>query len=140
MRIETTLNVRDDYCAKIQVAADSLGCSRSEVIIMLLRRVMDDDSFDIPRNQRVKYQERGLAFKKFHISFSEIDYEFFLNLRMFLKLSLSHILSLAVEKYLNEKMAIKTDKNSYPCYIITKNSMERSVSWQINWGIPENGP
>jgi hypothetical protein len=40
--METTLNIRSDISEKIFLAARSRGISRSEMIVVLIKKVMDD--------------------------------------------------------------------------------------------------
>jgi hypothetical protein len=83
-------------------AAQSRGVSRSEMIAILIKKVMDDLSIQGRMGKLVQYQERRKRseWHKFHWYVREDDYEYFLDLKKLLKMSVSLILAYAVDKYL----------------------------------------
>ncbi len=75
--METTLNMRIDISKKINAAALAGRISRSETIIILMKRVMNDDSNRGRIGKMVQYQERRRPeeWRKFHMSLREDEYE-----------------------------------------------------------------
>ncbi|MCP4134539.1 MAG: hypothetical protein GY754_26430 [bacterium] len=80
---------------------------------------------------------------KFHISFREDDFEYFMDLRKFLKKSVSAILAYAVEEYLDTLLGLtpedpgRTDTYRFHHYVMGSSEMHGVISWQLFWGLPE---
>jgi len=53
--METTLNIRADISEKIFLAARSRGISRSEMIVVLIKKVMDDISNPVRMGRMGKF-------------------------------------------------------------------------------------
>jgi hypothetical protein len=125
----------------ITTAAQRKGVSRSEVVIKLIKKVMDDIENPGRMGQMIQYQKRRKPgnWHKFHLSLREDEYEYFLDLRKLKKMSVSLILAYAVEKFLNEFMRKKgTDNYRYNNYIIAKELMDNIICWKFIWGFPPN--
>jgi hypothetical protein len=139
--METTLNVRIDIYSKINLAAITKGISRSKLAAMLIKKMMDDISDAGRIGRMVQYQKRcgKSEWHKFHLSVREDEYEYFLDLRKLLKMSVSLILSHAVEKYLDTLIKRDiTDNNRYRNYIIIKDVINNITCWKLIWGFPYN--
>jgi hypothetical protein len=137
--METTLNIRIELLEKITSTAQERNISRSELIIDLLQKVMADESSRVRMGKLVKYQEKRKAkeWHRFHVCFREDDYEYFLDLRKLMKMSLSFILAYAVKKYLDELAQVKkTDNYRYTNYLIIKDWIGSVVCWRLVWGYP----
>jgi hypothetical protein len=144
--METTLNIHIDVLKKIEVRARERGMSRSALIIFLLKKSMDDISNPGRFGRLVKYQERGRPedWHAFHIKMRVDDYEYLLDLRKLLKMSVSLILSRAVKKYLDRGKAginrlwyrYKADKNRYKNYVLIQECVSDVISWRFMWGFP----
>ncbi len=102
--METTLNIRDDIFERVLPASRSTGISGSELIVILIKKVMADMSNAGHMGRLVQYQERRGKdqWQRFHIYLRAYDYEYFLDMRKLLKMSVSKILAHAVEKFLNK--------------------------------------
>lgn len=137
--METTLNIRCDISNKIMLAAQSRGISRSEMIAILIKKVMDNVSNQGRMGKLVQYQERRSRgeWHTFHWYVREDDYEYFLDLRKLMKMSVSLILAYAVEKYLNTIINdYNTDNNRYRNYLIIRDVIDDIVCWKFIWGFP----
>ncbi|MCP4135698.1 MAG: hypothetical protein GY754_32320 [bacterium] len=146
MKIRTTINFRVPVLEKINEAAASLGISRTKIIIRLLKMVMNEKDFPATMARSVKYQldfPGEENWHKFHISFQEDQYEYCLDLRKFLKRSVSAIVAYAVEEYLDIILGLspkdpkKSDNYRFHHYVMSSSEMHGVISWQIFWGLPE---
>ncbi|MCP4138192.1 MAG: hypothetical protein GY754_44935 [bacterium] len=146
MIIKTTINFRVPVLEKINEAAVLLGISRTKIIIKLLKMVMNEKNFSATMCRAVQYQLDDPDpdnWHKFHISFQEDDFEFFVDLRKFLKKSVSAIVGYAVEEYLDIILGLapedpeKSDKYLFRHYVISSSEVHGVISWQIFWGLPE---
>lgn len=137
--METTVNIHDNIFIKINCAAEKSGISRSEMIVYLIKRIMDDIINPENIGKMVKYQKKSspAEWHRFHIQLKMDDYEYLLDLRKLLKMSVSLILAIAVEKYLNvKKKLLITDNYQYKNYIIVKEVIDNIICWKFIWGYP----
>jgi hypothetical protein len=140
--METTLNMRTDILAMISRVAKSKGISRSSVIIFLIKKVMADVPDALPMGRMVRYQERRGSgeWRVVHVRVSEYEYEYMVDLRKLLKMSVSLICAYAVEKYLKKPLRRQIADN-YPFfmnYMVTKEIIDNIISWRIIWGYTPN--
>jgi len=56
--IDTTVNIHIDVLMELLTAVDVLGKSKSEIIVMLIKKIMKHDRNMARICRRVKYQER----------------------------------------------------------------------------------
>ena len=139
--METTLNIHTDILKKITVAAQTRNISRSEMILLLIKNIMDEVSQPSRFGAMVQYQERSNeeAWKTFHLVVREDDYEYLLDLRKFLKMSVSLIIACAVNKFLRKPTkTIITDNNRYKNYVLVKEMVDTIICWRLFWGYPPN--
>ena len=135
------LNIKKSILKEIGDGAEVLNISRSDVIIFLLKLVMENNTKKTAGFRSIKYQKTtdNCSWHKFHIRLREDDYEFFLDLRKFLKLSVSHILAIAVKKYMKRLLEGKiTDNYQIKNYILTNGEKDGYKYFQIIWGLPSN--
>lgn len=139
--METTLNIHAHILEKISLAARFRGMSRSEMIILLIKKAMDDIPDPARIGRMVRYQRRSMPteWRTFHVQLRMDDYEFFLDLRKLLKMSVSLILAYAVKKFLDKLVkANTTDNYQYRNYVVIKEYIDNIVSWRFIWGYPPN--
>ena len=137
--MKTTLNVHIDILEKIQRAAEKRCISCSSMIVMLLQKVMQARDNNVRMGRLVQYQERKRKedWHRFHITWRADEYEYFLDLRKLLKMSVSRILAEAVEKYLKKlKKKDFTDKNRIRNYVLMGGIVDRVKQWHFFWGFP----
>jgi hypothetical protein len=97
---------------------------------------------------RVKYQNRDEEknWHRIHIVLNEHEYEYYLDMRKFFKMSVSYILAYSVMRYLDKFMNelinknITTDNYYYKNYVFIKETIYGIICWQIYWGIPQKLP
>jgi hypothetical protein len=143
MVIETTLHVHKCIFEKLDNAALRNMRSRTSIIKLLIQRTMRDHRRMIKTYSRIKYQKRDIKenWNIIHIVLNEYEYEYFLDIRKFFKMSVSFILAYAVMRYLDEllKMGKSTDNYCYNSYILIKETVDGIVCWKTYWGIPSKG-
>jgi len=143
--IDTTLNIHVNILSRINHAALKLGKPRKEVIIFLLKRLMEDTGVLNSDFSTVKYQEDADPehWRCFHIRFREDDYEYFLDLRKFSKSSVSCLLAMAVTRYLESlvedfKTGAVDNYSLFRNYVLHWEVVEGIIAWHIYWGFPGN--
>ncbi len=137
--METTLNIHTDIFEKIDHAATASRISRSDIIVLLLKKVMDNIKNPDGLGRMVQYQKKSRPeeWRTFHVSLRMDDYEYFLDLRKLLKMSVSLILAYAVKRYLKQLMKkIDTDNYQYKHYILAKIVIDGIICWKLIWGYP----
>lgn len=124
---------------QIARAAELKGLSRSEMIVILIKKVMDEKWKTVPVGKMVKYQQKCSPgdWHAFHLQLREDDYEYFLDLRKLLKMSVSLILAYAVDKYLQQLITGDiTDNYRFIHYVVVKELVENIICWRFYWGCP----
>jgi hypothetical protein len=137
--METTLNIRGKILRKIEKAASSRGISRSDMICIMLKHVLDDASIMVRTGRLLQYQDRGAPEKwnTVHVRFDEVECEYFQDLRKLSKMSLSLILAYAVIRFLDKVRGENiADNNRYLSYFIVKEKLGMTISWRLIWGRP----
>jgi hypothetical protein len=146
--METTLNLHVDVLRKITLESKKRGISRSAMIIFLLKKSMEKISNPGRLGSLVHYQMRSMPeeWHAFHIKLRVDDYEFMLDLRKLLKMSVSLILARAAERFLqrspqtitNYFKKYKADRNRFRNYVVIGEVVSHVVSWRFLWGFPPN--
>lgn len=137
--METTLNIHHCIMEKITGAAMAKKITRSEMIVLLLNKVLENTHEPFFLGKMIKYQERKRQdeWHRFHIVLRPDEYEFFLDLRKLLKMSVSLILAYAVEKYLKHIMKRNTTDNYlHRNYLMIKELVDGIKCWKFYWGYP----
>lgn len=143
MSIETTMNIDRDVAARLDAAAARLGVTRRHLVSSLLGYAQRKPRDAEARGNRVRYQERREKSRwcTIHVSLRKDEYEFFIDLRKVMLLSVSFIIAWAIEQYLDElifKMIKEPDNYRYRNYIIISTIVESVTCIVIYWGIPPN--
>jgi hypothetical protein len=136
--METTLNINAAVLAKITCSAKSAGISRSALILILMKRVMADISDTACMGSMVRYQEGGRSrdWRTFHLTLREDEYEFLLDLRKLMKMSVSRILAYAVKKYHRTTKRMFTDNYRFINYTILREIVDDIICLKFMWGFP----
>ena len=140
--METTLNIHADILEKINIGAQASGMTRSRFIVCLIQKVMQDITNPECIGSMVRYQKRKplKEWNIFHLQLQLDEYEYFLDLRKLLKMSVSLILAYAVKKFLDKKIREKLTDNyqTFHNYIIAKEVIDNIICWKLIWGFPPN--
>jgi hypothetical protein len=145
MIIQTTLYIHKSILEMLNRGTETTGESRTAIIKHLMQRVMSDNNKMLESYSRIKYQARDEKenWHRLHITICEYEYEYYLDMRKFYKMSVSFILAYAIKRYLNAVVyaLLDIDKNTdnyhYRNYILIKKTLDGIICWQIYWGIPQ---
>ena len=144
MLIETTLYVNKSILDMLNRGVIITGGSRTHMIKILMQMVMKNNRRLLKSNSRVQYQKRDEKenWRRLHIVLNEYEYEYYLDMRKFFKMSVSYILAYAVMRYLNEllKKNKNTDNYCFNNYVFMKKIEGGIICWQIHWGLPAKLP
>ncbi len=145
MEIQTTININKIIIEELNKASNKLQLSRSYIIRLLLKELLDDNKEIKIFNSPVKYQSRDLEcnWSTFHLTLREDEYEFCLDLRKVYKMSLSFIIAFAVKKYLKKIFMLFSthtlnnisDNYLYRNYVFSFNIINGVKCIRIYWGI-----
>ena len=143
--IDTTVNIWPDLFDALEDASRWAGVARREMISSLLNMVSRRERRSFRCWMRVRYQKRdGMhPWRRIHVRFRDDEYEFALDLRKVRKMSVSFLLSYAIEKYLVEirgESGGYTDNYHYRNYAILNIFIEDVSCWIFCWGIPPKIP
>ncbi|OHD66700.1 MAG: hypothetical protein A2176_11185 [Spirochaetes bacterium RBG_13_51_14] len=141
MIIETTVNINIDNLNRLAFASLTSGRSKNIIVSSLLRRLAEDSEKLQKTWSRVRYQNRDdkQNWRRLHLTLRPDEYEFFIDMRMVFKLSVSYLIAYAVEKYLDEimhKILRRTDNYRYKNYIVSRIIIDGVICWMQYWGIP----
>ncbi|MBP7582622.1 MAG: hypothetical protein KBA61_01230 [Spirochaetes bacterium] len=141
MNIKTTLYLDNTSIESIRMAAEAAGLDTGQVVMALVRRCASDAKRRPCTWSRVRYQERkgGVSRRRMHVAVNPDGYEYSIDLRKMLKMSVSFIVAEAVKLYLDEVLAIllKTGDNyCYRNYAMLQFSVDDVICWILCWGIP----
>ena len=148
MFVVTTLNINKSLLESLKDISEGLNISVTRLIVLLLKRVMSENKDFRRYGYRVRYQERDSLkdWHTFHLRIRTEEYEYFLDMRKFFKMSVSLLLSFAYENYLDDIIGMLTDKrigkryidNYLPRnYILINKEVDSVIKWIIYWGYTE---
>jgi hypothetical protein len=137
--------MRNDVFFKLSHASMKIGKTRREVVVMLLLRLMSDVEGFPGGFTLVRYQERDplKRYRCFSISFKKDENEFFTDLRKLCKLSVSYLVAIAVERYLEEMLNEGQSRHNYTeftHYAIGQRIDDGIICWEFYWGDPAGIP
>ncbi len=142
MKVDTTINIKRVVKERIDATARMLSISRSKLVSLLLKRMMESKKTDKNRFSRVKYQKRdkNAAWKRPHIMLEPDLYEKSIDMRKLYKMSVSHIIAVAYRKYFDAvvqelKNGESTDTNRRN-YICIGKRLGRLFSYTVYWDYP----
>ena len=159
MYIKTTINIHKDIKAKTKFAAGLLDISRSQVIINLLKKLVDEDRINDQTGKGVKYQDSDNEdmWDTFHIKFREDEYEMFCDLKKFHRCTVSYMVWFVAVMFLDELIVVGRDYTRdelwsvrkqlkqrvgdnyrFHSYIYLREMVSGVISWRSFWGLPPN--
>jgi hypothetical protein len=148
MSIETTLNIKRDYLNRLSTSCKNHTLSRSGLIALLLRRFLRKQKLPYSMFKTISYQKRNQKknWKIIHVSYPVDLFEKCCDVRKFSKISVSFLVSMAIDSYLdvveeelsgakgtNEKITDNYEL-SYTC--IANNEYD-NMNFHTYWMLPE---
>lgn len=143
--IETTVYMRREDLDILKDAAEKSGVAKKSLVSSLLNLLSRRERRICRAWERVRYQQRNGegGWKRLHVKLRADEYEFSIDLRKVMKMSVSFLISYAINHYLKElleMLAKNGDNYQYRNYAIM-NIVEENVScWILCWGIPPQIP
>ncbi len=135
MTIETTINISDKNVSLLDQYATSLNISRNQLLIQLIIKFMNYQFGNYECFSRVRYQKKknNEKWKTKHVWFPCDFYEKCIDLRKFHKLSLSFILALAIQLFLDKLANNECDNYNRSYMFFASNYMGRPffiITWE----------
>jgi hypothetical protein len=141
MMVETTVNIGvSEYDALAEAMAQT-GATRSGMISVMLKHLAAGLKGRGAAWGRVKYQDRrpGEEWRRLHVRLGSDEYEFFLDLKKVVKMSVSLLIAMAIKLYLDQllvKFGGNIDNYRYHNYAMSKIFIGDVTCWIFYWGIP----
>lgn len=139
--IYTTIYLQDSLCNRLNGISRATGMPVTSLIIILLKKNSIHNA-ELGRAWiRIRYQPRQKERKctRIHIRLSPAEYEFILDLRRVHKRSVSFLISLSADKYLNDilnRNSRTDDNNRINAYTFSKIFIDGATCWMHIWGAP----
>ncbi len=142
MKIDTTINIKRLVLERIDEAASDSGVTRSLLISLLLKRMVQVRGTDKNRFSRVKYQKRDpkAGWKRPHVMLDYDLYEKCIDMRKLSKMSVSFLVQVSFnmffEKVVDElNKGVRTD-NNLRNYICIGKRYGEVCSYTVFWDFP----
>lgn len=144
--MRSSINLRICDIPKLYRFCDSLSVDSSHLINSCLRKFLS--SFQ-PRigasliNRLVEYQPKGVGYRIFNLVFDVDVYNLAVNFRVYSRLSVSKMVTMAIEKYLDEDAENREPDLSHNYFeykhFRRHNTDKVSTKWIVEWNIWMNG-
>ncbi len=117
--IRTSLNVRGDLYQKLEEYSESAQMKLQDVMRIFIEKMVtkltENNTF---HRTSIQYQPRASVWEKPHITFSEVEFDRFLDIKKVYRFSLSYILAMALEEF--DISILFESEDSYPYRNYTK--------------------
>jgi hypothetical protein len=144
--IHTTVHLSIDDAKMLDESAKKLGKTRSQLMMLLMLRIVAHWRELRRKFFSVKYQRacRGGSWKVKHVFLSGKEYELCIDMRKFFKWSVSALLAFAIHMYLDEIRAGGKEKARYEAdnyflaaYDFTGKLDKNTICWHTIWFLSE---
>lgn len=144
--IHTTINLSTNHAAQLDEAAHRLRIKRTKLVVLLLRKLLIPFKNTKRSYGPVKYQGNDAddLWKKVHVFYEEDEYEVAIDMRKFCKFSVSALVAMAIDMYIEElltigKESIKAhfDRYHIHSYQLCRKLHKNSICWHIKWKLSE---
>jgi len=140
--IKSSVNINIDKLSLLENFSEVNELTVSEVVALLLRKILEDGKYSAKKFRAVKYQEidPDKNWNTLTVYFEDVDYEFFTDMRKFFKESVSLLLSKAIDLFLD--MILTEVKGILLNYVnsdwdIRRDDVETGAIWSVYWIKPE---
>ncbi|TAL31794.1 MAG: hypothetical protein EPN93_17080 [Spirochaetes bacterium] len=140
--LTTSINMHKDTRSSVRRAARTLKMSQRDIVVLLLKRIMQDIMTMQGEFTTVRYQPDDKAgdWHCFCIQYYPEEYEFFNDLRRLCKYTISYLVAIAVIKYmaelLGDRESVIINYLNYTQYAVGTPSMKGILCWHFYWGNP----
>ncbi|MCP4138657.1 MAG: hypothetical protein GY754_47310 [bacterium] len=140
--VYTTFNTSMKNFEKLQSSAKTMKIARSRLVELLVRRVIEEEPFELALFSTVKYQLSSGEDEWYHchVVFNSTTYENCQDLRKIYKLSVSAIIAHAIATYLDELLLLKNPKshvdNYHHAYLFSEAKPDGIKTFVFFWGVP----
>ncbi len=140
--IKTTYNTKLFLYIKVVQASKGNNITQSYIINELFKQFYNNFYVKELKNTRIKYQKRGenIVYQLLHATLDYDLYEKSQDLKKILKMSISYILAVAIEKYLDiviGKITNNVSDNYYHNYILILKNPKKNLSYTVFWDYPD---
>ena len=145
MIIDTTIYINAQTKMRLEQAGLRTRKSRSFIITKIMKQLMMNNQTFLRYSQRIEYQkhQEKSCWHRLHVTMYQREYEYFLDMRKLCKRSVSLLIAIAIDLYLNEainegaiKDLKKLDNYLFSCYIVIKEIIDEVICWKIYWDKP----
>ncbi|MEJ5363154.1 MAG: hypothetical protein WBK20_12770 [Spirochaetota bacterium] len=143
MNFETTTCISKEHYTLLSNYSERYNVRISKLITALLRFVGENQKINFTTNRRIKYRERQGSgnWRRIHITLTPYDYEIFLDLKKYGKMSLAKMIEFSIENYFERFVDSvlkkqKTDNYLYANYHFEVTTEDNIFSYSVYWGFP----
>ena len=141
MEHHTTLNLELSTYIELKSLAEAKNISVTHVIIALMKLLSEEVKHRKMPERLVEYQKlsEGEEWYTCHVFWSFQEYQHFVDMRNFLKMSVSFLVAEALRKYGHQLLntlpeELWDDKNLFPHYSLVKKTVSGTQFFMIGWG------
>jgi len=139
--IKSSVNINIEKLSLLESFSETNELSVSEVVALLLRKILEDGKYSAKKFRAVKYQDidPDKNWDTLTVYFEDVDYEFFTDMRKFFKESVSLLLSKAIDLFLDtilsevEEILLNYANSDWD---IRRDEVKTGVIWIIFWKNP----
>lgn len=126
---------------KLDHASVRTGRTRRDIVSALMNYIAKTGQFKVSVSGSVRYQKRidDCRWNCFHIRLEQDEYDFFYDLKKVMKMSVSFVISWAIENFLDKfliKVTIGNDNYRYMNYAMYNVIIGDVFHIILCWGIP----
>lgn len=100
--VDTTVNLHQKQIERLEQAFQNSGVSVNELILLLFKRMMEENENLHEKTRVIRYQEDSEGYRKHHVYMDYVEYDQKLDMRRMYKMSASLVLALAIDWFLDE--------------------------------------
>lgn len=139
--MRTTVYINISRYKRLERTSFVTGCSPGRIAIVLMNRFKVRNKRSFTCFKAVRYQKPipGIPWMRMHLDLNESEYEHFIQLRCQHKLSVSHMLAIAIDQYLDKLLAEGMDnykRSLFPVFIYDLHENKNDIEITIFHGVP----
>lgn len=121
MKSKTSYTIKEKTLAKLQVKAEETGLTPNLLVKKALKILVGKTKTAVIINSiTISYQEKTNDYKIQSIYFSDDEYQFVIKLRDYYRMSVSKLIALALNLYLNNLVKVFKKKSRLPLKCFSK--------------------